>query len=73
MTINIQATEFPSALEALQYSDSAGGKAIWLAARYFVVSQEEADRIAAAGICFAYLGDHAMPDGSFRIMTVPVN
>ena len=73
MTIDIQATEFPSALEALEHADGVEGKAIWLAGRYFVVSQEEADRIAAAGISFAYLGDHAMPDGSFRIMTVPVN
>lgn len=33
----------------------------------------EADRLAAAGIEFAYLCDHEMPDGKHYIATVPVN
>jgi hypothetical protein len=38
-----------------------------------VVAQADCDRLAAAGVEFAYLFNHEMPDGSFRIMTVPVN
>lgn len=33
----------------------------------------DAAQYAEAGIAFAYLCDHEMPDGMFRIMTVPVN
>lgn len=44
-----------------------------LGGRHFVVARREADRLAEAGIEFAYLCDHEMPDGMFRILTVPVN
>jgi hypothetical protein len=33
----------------------------------------DADRLEAAFVEFAYLHDHEMPDGSHRIVTVPVN
>ncbi len=35
--------------------------------------KEEAERLETAGVEFAYLFDHEMPDGTFRIITVPVN
>lgn len=74
MTIEFSAIEFDKAWEATQHIDASGrGKAILLDGKPMVVSQEDADRIAAAGIEFAYLCDHEMPDGSYRIMTVPVN
>jgi len=38
-----------------------------------VVPQSDCDRLAASGVEFAYLFDHEMPDGSYRIVTVPVN
>lgn len=66
--------EFPTADEAIQHTDASGrGEAISFAGRFFVVEQAEADRITAKGIRFAYLCDHAMPDGPHRIITVPVN
>jgi hypothetical protein len=38
-----------------------------------VVTAAEADRLAAAGVSFAYLCEHVTPDGQYRVMTVPVN
>jgi hypothetical protein len=38
-----------------------------------VVDQSDAHRLEAASVEFAYLHDHEMPDGSYRIVTVPVN
>lgn len=73
-TITIQAIEFDSAGEAIQYSDAAGrGKAVRLNGRNYVVEDAEAVRLAAAGAGFAYLGDQEMPDGTHRIVTIPVN
>ncbi len=86
MTIEIRATEFSSAAEAIQYADASGGEAILLNCcrlvlrqaeakrlRRLVVPQADAERLEAAGVSFAYLRDHEMPDGSHRIMTIPVN
>jgi len=73
MTIEIRATEFHSAAEAIQYADASGGEAILLNCRRLVVPQADAERLEAAGVAFAYLRDHEMPDGSHRIMTIPVN
>jgi hypothetical protein len=67
--IEFEAIEFPSAHEAIQHSfASRQGEAILLEGKNLVVSQEDADRLAAAGVSFAYLCDDAG-----RIMTVPVN
>ena len=74
MTIPIHASEFETAREAIQHAHTTrGDKAILLHGRNMVVSQQDADRLAAARIEFAYLFDHRMPDGTPRIMTVPVN
>ncbi|MBI3866805.1 MAG: hypothetical protein HY290_33415 [Planctomycetia bacterium] len=72
-TITFKAIEFPSAFAALQHAEAAGGKAILLDARNFVLAADEVERIAAAGVEFAHLVDHEMPDGKYRIMTIPVN
>lgn len=72
--ITFKADEFPCAGEAIQHVNASGrGVAILLGGTPYVVEQAEADRLAAAGVEFAYLIDHEMPDGTFRIMTVPVN
>lgn len=75
MTIEFEAIEFDTTDEALQhYSASGYGDAvIAVNRRYYVVRNAEANRLAAAGVEFAYVCDHEMPDGTFRIMTVPVN
>jgi hypothetical protein len=74
MTIEFQALEFETADEAIQHaSASGGGVAIKLRRERLVVSREDADRLAAAGVEFAYLCDHEMPDGTNRIVTIPVN
>jgi len=73
-TITFQAIEFDSAGEAIQYTDADGrGRAIRLNGRNYVVEEAEAVRLAAASVEFAYLCDHEMPDGTHRIVTIPVN
>jgi hypothetical protein len=75
MTIEFTAIEFDTAGEAIQHYDASGyGDAvITLGGKYYVTHKAEADRLAAAGVAFAYLYDHEMPDGTYRTMTVPVN
>jgi len=74
MTIKIKAIEFETAGQAIQWTDAAGrGVAVLAGGKNLVVDQAEADRLAAAGVSFAYLCDHEMGDGSHRIVTVPVN
>ena len=74
MTINFKALNFETADEAVQHACASGeGVAIRLNDEPLVVLQEDADRLNAAGVEFAYLCDHKMPDGSYRIVTVPVN
>ena len=67
--ITILATEHRTAHEALQHLDVSGDDhAIFVGDKYLTVAQAEAERIAAAGIEFAYLVEH---EG--QIMTIPVN
>jgi hypothetical protein len=74
MTIEIKGIECENADDALGWIDASGrGVAISIGGKVLVVDQAEADRIAAMGVFFAYLCDHEMPDGTQRIMTVPVN
>jgi hypothetical protein len=68
-TIRLRAVEFPSAHEAIQYSEADGrGTAIHLGGKNLVVAEADAERLAAAGVYFAYLFDHRG-----RVVTVPVN
>jgi len=74
MSIEFKAIEFPTAHEAIQWTYASGkGEAILLGGKHYVAEQIEIDRLAAAGVEFAYLCDHEMPDGTHRIITVPVN
>lgn len=73
--IAFEAIEFASAAEALQYAsaDPEMDTAIVLGGKRYAVRRAEAERLESQGIGFAYLHDHEMPDGTHRIMTVPVN
>lgn len=75
MTIEFKATEFATADEAFQhyYASGHGDNVIAAAGKYYVARRAESDRLAVAGVEFAYLHIHDMPDGSERIVSVPVN
>ena len=74
MSIEFKAIEFPTAHEAIQWTYASGkGEAILLRGKHYVAEQSEIDRLAAAGVEFAYLCDHEMPNGTHRIITVHVN
>ena len=73
MTIEFKAIEFESAHEAIQWTEASGKGVAILLDGPRVVEQKDVDRLAAAGVEFAYLHDHEMPDGTHRIVTVPVN
>jgi len=65
--ITIQATEHPNAHEALQHLEVSGDDhAILVGGKYLTAQQAEVEKIAAAGIEFAYLIDH-----QGKIMTIP--
>lgn len=73
-TITFKAIEFDTASEAIQWTYASGhGEAVLLDGQHYAMERDEAECLAAAGIEFAYLCDHEMPDGSHRIVTVPVN
>jgi hypothetical protein len=74
MSITYEAIEFETASEAIQHTDASGrGVAISVRGQAMVVDHNDAHRLEPAGVEFAYLHDHEMPDGSNRIVTVPVN
>ena len=67
--VTIPATEHPSAHEALQHLEVSGDDhAILIGGKYLTAKTPDVEKIAAAGIEFAYLVDH-----QGKIMTVPVN
>ncbi len=73
-SIRFNAIEFATAGEAIQHTRTSGrAVAVSLGGRRLVIDQTDADRLAAAGVEFAFLYDHQLPDGSHRIVTVPVN
>lgn len=73
--ITIKADEFPTANEAIQHTEASGrGEAIVLGGKHYVVEKAEAERIAAAGVPFAYLHFIDHPDHPHGlVVTVPVN
>lgn len=75
MTIDFEGIELPTASEALQHAnaDPRLDTAILLGGTHYAVAKATAERLATDGVAFAYLGDHEMPDGSWRVVTVPVN
>jgi hypothetical protein len=68
VVLTFEASEFTTARAALQHAEERGGEVIRLHGQYLVVSAEDANRLAAAGIVFAWVGQR---DG--LILTVPVN
>ena len=67
--ITIQATEHASTHDAIQHlSVSGDDHAILVGRKYLTAKRAEVEKIAAAGIEFAYLVDH-----HGKIMTIPVN
>jgi len=74
VSIEFEAIEFESAAQAIQHANASGcGYAILHEGRHLVVSEQEAERLAAAGVEFAYLVECQMASGMWRIVTVPVN
>src|SRR5690349_977831 len=72
--MRFSAIELPTANEALQEADASGYEVvIRCQGRFFATWEEEADRLAAAGVQFACLMDHESPDGIRQVLTVPVN
>lgn len=73
-TIEIKATEFKTAGEAIEHVGASRQEvAITVHGKNYVACRGEADRLAAAGVEFAYLHHCRRPDGSRRVVTVPVN
>jgi hypothetical protein len=70
--IEFRTIEFETAGEAIQWANASGKGVAILLDGPKVVEREDADRLEAAGIEFAYLCDHEMPDGTHRIVTIPV-
>jgi hypothetical protein len=73
MTTQFRAIEFDSAHEAIQHASAGGGEAVLVHGRHMVVDTATLDMLHAAGTEFAYLCDHEMPDGTHRVVTVPIN
>jgi hypothetical protein len=73
MTTEFKAIEFDTAHEAIQHAAAGGGEAVLIHGRHMVVDTATLDTLRAAGTEFAYLCDHELPDGTHRIVTVPVN
>lgn len=75
MDITFHGIECESRSDALQWADASGqGEAVLIDGHGpMVVPQADLDRLAEAGAGFAYIFNHEMPDGSYRIVTVPVN
>jgi len=67
--MQIEGIEFDTAGEAIQYAYAAGhGTAVRAGGRNLVIRQDDADRMAAAGVEFVYLCDH-----KGCIVHIPVN
>ena len=78
--MEVAATEFASANEAIQYVEaSGGGHAIRLGdasgvRRFLVLDDTEAHRLEAAGVAFAVIEPYVLGDGFTTILvTIPVN
>jgi hypothetical protein len=73
MTIEFKVVEFERPGEAIQHADASGGEAVLIHGRNMVVDSRTLDMLHNARVEFAYLCDHELPDGSHRIVTIPVN
>jgi len=68
MQRDFESLEFATAGEAIRFAAANRPVAIRLDGKNLVVRRQDADRLEADGVEFAYLHDH---EG--RIVTVPVN
>jgi hypothetical protein len=75
MTITFEAIPLRSGGEAIQHAnaDPRMDTAILLGGKHYAVAKATALRLEEQGVGFAYLHDHEMPDGTWRLCTVPVN
>ena len=74
MTMEYHAIDFPNASLAIQHMHASGvGRAIFIDGKYRVVSESDAERLKESRIPFAYVSERPRPDGTWRIVTVPVN
>ena len=73
MSITFRAIEFDNAHEAIQHASRAGGEAVLIHGRHTVVDSRTLDTLKSARVEFAYLHDQELPDGSHRVVTVPVH
>ena len=73
--ITFEGIELPTRAEAIQHAnaDPEMDTAITLHGKHYAVPKFTAEHLESQGIAFAYLHEHEMPDGTHRIMTVPVN
>ena len=70
-TMQVRAIKCDSASDAIQWADASGeGEAVLMEGGSFVVPQSECNRMAVAGVEFAYVHYNEAFD---RIMTVPIN
>ena len=74
-TIAFEGVELDSKAEAVQHAnaDPKMNTAILLHGKYYAVAKSTAEHLETEGVAFAYLCDQEMPDGTWRITTVPVN
>ena len=73
--IEIEGIPFETVGEALQHVDAAGRGVVVSVdgiGGYLVVERPMADRLDEAGLLGAYYHEREMPDGSFRVVSVPV-
>ncbi len=76
-TLQFEATEHATAIEALQYLDVSGhDEAMLVGGRFLTMNEREAEKLAASGIAAAYIGTiNRIVDGKVveRICTIPIN
>jgi len=73
MTIEFQATTFDSARDAISHVNDRGGWAILLRGKHYVVDDVTRHRLTSCGVQFAYICEAPRPDGTWCIVTIPVN
>lgn len=71
--MNITATFFDTAIEAVEFAAAGTGEAVMIDGGPAVVPQADCDRMAAAGVSFAYLHHCSRGDGRQTIVSVPIN
>lgn len=72
--LTVYGVEHRTARQAIEDAKTSGREcAIRIGGKHLSVERDEADRLEAEGIPFAFLFDHTMADGTRRLVTVPIN